>query len=78
MTKKSDIQKWVNTWKQAESALNDIKKAELQDENYYAKNRQVLLSMLQYAADHRIERKTTGLVIQQNRFKKLKEKNPSL
>jgi hypothetical protein len=78
MNTNSEIEKWVKTWKRADSALSEIKKAELQDPNYYAKNISVLLSMLQYAAIHRIERDTTGLVIQQQRFKKLKKQNPLL
>jgi hypothetical protein len=71
MTEQEKIKKWVATWQQADSALKEIKKAELQDENYYAKNLDLLCGMLQYAYDHREERQTSGLLIQQQRFKKL-------
>lgn len=78
MTEQEKIKKWVATWQQADSALKEIKKAELQDEDYYAKNQQAVLSLLKYAAEHRTERKTSGFVIQQQRFRKLKEQNPAL
>lgn len=78
MTEQEKIKKWVDTWQQADSAMNEIKKAELQDDDYYAKNQQVILSLLKYAAEHRTERKTSGFVIQQQRFRKLKKLNPAL
>ena len=64
------IKKWVKTWENASSALYSIKIAELQDAKYYPKNREILNNMLQYAFDHHIIRKSSGLVIQQNIFKR--------
>lgn len=78
MMRNNEIVKWIKTWERADSALSEINKAELRDMDYYSNNINILLSMLQYAAEHRIERDSTGLVIQQKRFKKLHDKNPSL
>ena len=45
------------------------KKQELQDMDYYIKNRDLLNALLQYAFDHRTVRYTSGLAIQQKYFK---------
>ena len=75
MTKDEQIKKWVTTWEKAGESLESEKKAELQDENYYLKNREVLNQMLQYAFDHRRVRLNSGLVIQQKFFKSFYLKN---
>ncbi len=64
---------WVQTWQQAEPALQEIKKQELQNYNY-AKNLPIIDDMLQWAYEHRTSRKTSGLVEQQRLFMKIWEK----
>jgi len=69
MNKNDQIKRWVKTWKKAQSSLHSIRVAELRDENYYLKNREILNSMLQYAFDHHKIRYHSGLVDQQKFFK---------
>lgn len=73
-----NLKKWVNIWKKAGPAMEAIKQAELQDEHYYEKNRDLLFDMLDYAVKHGEKRTTSGLVEWQRRIKELKKKNPSL
>lgn len=70
----ADIRKWIATWQQASSALNELKKRELRAADYYEKNRPILDEMLEYACDNRQERLTSGLVEQQRWFMKLRDK----
>ncbi len=69
-----DIKKWMATWRQAASALTQLKKKELQAVDYYEKNRRILDEMLQYACQHRQERLSSGLVEQQRWFMKLRDR----
>jgi len=75
MKDKGQTAKWVAAWDRAGSNLSAIKKKELQNEDYYFKNREILNDMLQYAAEHRTNRKSSGLVEQQRLFKLLHLKN---
>lgn len=50
------IKKWIDVWKEASSALQEIKINELRSEDYYQKNKQILNEMLQYAFEHRTVR----------------------
>ncbi|HPG42103.1 MAG TPA: hypothetical protein PLP19_22305 [bacterium] len=69
MNEREKIQVWIATWQMADAALDKLKKQELQDKDYYLKNRDLLNSMLQYAYDHRTVRNDSGLVIMQKYFK---------
>lgn len=69
-TKIKELQKWVKTWEQAESALKSVKIGELSANDYYLQNRMLLNEMLQYAFEHREIRLSSGLVEQQKLFKK--------
>jgi hypothetical protein len=71
---KKTIKKWIDVWKEAGSALQEIKIKELRSDDYYQKNKQFLNGMLQYAFEHRTVRLTSGLVEQQRIFMKLREK----
>ena len=71
--KKTNIKKWVDTWKSAGSALEKIKQEELRKSDY-SENRHIINEMLQWACDHAEPRKTSGLVEQQRYFMKLKAK----
>lgn len=75
MTKKekTQIKKWVETWKSAGPALEKIKREELRKFDY-SKNLHIIDEMLQWACDHAKPRLTSGLVEQQMLFKKMKEK----
>mgnify|MGYP006300411423 FL=1 len=64
------MHKWVQTWEQAGKALSSIKTQELRDKDYYTKNLWLLNDMLQYAAEHRTEQKSSGLVTMQKYFRK--------
>ena len=55
--------------------LTAIKRKELQQEDYYIKNREILNGMLKYACEHRKTRKSSGLVEQQRLFKILTNTN---
>jgi len=72
---KKTIKKWIEVWKEAGTALQEIKINELRSDDYYQKNKQFLNEMLQYAFEHRTVRLTSGLVEQQKFFMKLR-KNP--
>ena len=71
MTEQEKIKKWLAIQQQANAALKERKKEELQDENYNANNLELLCGMLQEAYDHKVERSTSGLLEQQKLFKKL-------
>ena len=75
MTKKekTQIKKWVETWKLAGPALEKIKREELRKLDY-SKNLHIIDEMLQWACDHAKPRLTSGLVEQQRLFKMMKEK----
>lgn len=68
------IEKWVNTWKKAEPALDEVKLKELRAVDYYNHNQALLNEMLRYAFEHRETRLTSGLIEQQKIFMKLKKK----
>ena len=61
---------WVDTWKRAGAALEEIKRRELTSVEY-GKDRTLIDEMLLWAHEHRIERLTSGLVDQQRIFKKI-------
>jgi hypothetical protein len=71
-SQKDDVIRWIKTWQKAGTALTRIKKAELQNPEYYKKNLALLNEMLWYAFLHRTDRKTSGLIEQQRFFRKLK------
>lgn len=76
--KQEETKKWVDTWQIAAGALNDVKKNELCDPDYYEKNRKILDGMLQYACENAKIRLSSGLVEQQRLFIKMKDINPNL
>ncbi len=68
------IKKWIDVWKEAGTALQEIKINELRSDDYYQKNKQLLNEMLQYAFEHRTVRLSSGLVEQQRIFMKYQKK----
>ena len=66
------MEKWVDAWKRAGSALEEVRRRELRAYDY-DKNQALLDEMLQWACDHRRIRLTSGLVEQQRMFMKLRE-----
>ena len=71
-TDRVKMEKCVEAWKRAGSALEEVKRRELRAYDY-DKNQAVLDEMLQWACDHRRIRLTSGLVEQQRMFMKLRE-----
>ena len=71
-SEKKEIEKWIKTWKRAESALGSVKLKELRAPDYYRRNQEFLNEMLQYAFEHRQVRLSSGLVEQQRLFMKRK------
>lgn len=69
MNDDNKIKKWIAAWEKTDSLLAEIKRQELQEEDYYTRNRETLNGLLQYAADNRIIRNSSGLVEQQRLFK---------
>lgn len=61
---------WVDTWKKASVSLEEIKRRELQEPDYFEKNFHLLDEMLQYACDNATPRKSSGLVEMQRLFMK--------
>ena len=74
---KKDMQKWVDTWKRAGSALKEVKRCELQNFDY-AKNRKIVDEMLQFGYENRKVRLTSGLVEQQRIFMKMRDTQKQL
>jgi hypothetical protein len=70
---KEELRLWVETWKKAGKALEEIKRHKLQSYNY-PENQEIIDSMLQFAYKHRKPRLTSGLVEQQRWFMKMREK----
>ncbi|MBU4184632.1 MAG: hypothetical protein KKC23_00210 [Proteobacteria bacterium] len=66
------IKKWVETWKRAGSALDEVKRRELRAYNYF-ENQALVDEMLQWAVDHQKIRLTTGMVEQQRLFMKMRK-----
>jgi len=71
---REEIEKWIEIWEQAGSALNKVKLKELRATDYYTHNKIYLNEMLRYAFEHRIPRLSSGLVEQQQIFMKIKKK----
>ncbi len=74
--KESDKQKirlWIDTWKKAGAALEEIRQHELQSPDY-ARQLELIDNMLQFACENRKPRLTSGLVEQQRWFMKMREK----
>ena len=69
MHKNEQMRRWIAIWQKADTSLRSIKIKELQNKDYYLKNRDVLNDMLQYAFDKQNVRVFSGLVIQQDTFK---------
>jgi hypothetical protein len=74
MAQSEDAQtkQWVDTWRRAGSALDEVKRRELRSYDYEA-NREVIDEMLDWACDHATPRTTSGLVEQQRVFMKIRE-----
>ena len=66
------LKTWVNTWQQAGSALEDVRRQELESYDYAA-HFAVVDDMLQWAYERPIERPLTGLIEQQYWFMKWRE-----
>lgn len=56
------MKKWIDAWEKAGASLQEIKRNELQSDDYYQKNLPLLNQMLQYAFDHRTVRLSSGLI----------------
>jgi len=69
---RDQIKKWVETWKRAGSALDEVKRRELRAYNYF-ENQALVDEMLQWAVDHQKIRLTTGMVEQQRLFMKMRK-----
>lgn len=69
---REQIKKWVETWKRAGRALDEVKRRELRAYNY-SKNQAMIDEMLQWAVEHQKVRLTTGLVEQQRLFMKMRK-----
>ena len=69
----ADTKKWIETWRIASSALEEVKRRELRLYDYF-KNQTIVDEMLQWAVDHQKIRLTSGLIEQQYFFMKMKEK----
>jgi len=72
-SQRKEIEKWLETWERAGSALDRVKLNELRAGDYYHRNQKLLNEMLQYAFEHRQPRSTSGLIEQQKIFMKLKQ-----
>jgi hypothetical protein len=66
------MKQWVQTWQQADEALQQVKKQELRTYDY-AGSLPGLDSMLQWAYEHRNIRRSSGLVEQQRWFMKWRD-----
>ncbi len=67
------IRLWIETWKKAGNALEEIKRHESESFEY-VKHQEVMDNTLQSACEHRKPRLTSGLVEQQRWFMKIQEK----
>lgn len=72
-SKRKEIEKWIQTWEKAGTALDRVRLNELRADDYYSKNQMLLNEMLQYAYEHREISLSSGLVEQQRIFMKLKK-----
>ena len=73
MIEKQKIIKWINSWQSAGEALDKVKSAELK--NYDYKNNEYMIDqMLQWACEYITPRLSSGLIEQQQLFKKLRKK----
>jgi len=70
---KNKIRVWIETWKKAGAALEEIRRHELESDDY-GKNQELIDNMLQFACEHRKPRLSSGLVEQQRWFMKMREK----
>ncbi len=70
---KKQIRLWIETWKKAGAALEEIRRRELESSDY-GKNQDIIDNMLQFACENRKPRLTSGLVEQQRWFMKMREK----
>jgi len=69
---KKQMKEWVETWKRAGVALQEVKREELRSFDY-SKNQPRIDEMLQWAADHQIPRLSCGLIEQQRLFLKMRK-----
>lgn len=77
-SKRKEIEKWIETWEKAGSALDRVKLNELRADDYYSQNQVLLNEMLQYAFEHRKLRLSSGLIEQQKIFMKLKKQREKI
>ena len=76
MSDSSDkIKLWVDTWERAGKAMDEIKKQELSDPDYYNKTIKTFEDMLNYAVDNTVVTQTSGLIEMQRYFLKLAKIN---
>jgi hypothetical protein len=66
------IKRWVETWKRAGRALDEVKRRDLREYDYF-KNQTIIDEMLQWAVDNQNVRLTSGLVEQQRLFMKMRK-----
>ena len=70
MVNDDQIERWIAKWEEAGKSLISVRKKELQSEGYYEMNKEILNHMLQYVFNNHKVRLSSGLVTQQNLFRK--------
>ncbi len=64
--------RWVETWKRAGVALEEIRRKELREFNY-EERREAVLGMMELAALFRRPRTTSGMIEMQRLFRKARQ-----
>lgn len=71
-TSPEQLKQWMETWKRAVVALEEVERAELRVFDP-KRHQDTLDGMLQWACDHRQPRTDSGLVEQQRLFMKMRQ-----
>jgi len=62
---------WIEAWKRAEKALEEVRRKELREFNY-EERREIVYGMLEIAHQFRKPRTTSGMIEMQRLFRKLR------
>jgi len=69
---KEEMAQWVEAWKRAEVALEEIRRKELREFNY-EERREAVLGMLELGALFHRPRNTSGMIEMQRLFRKARQ-----
>ncbi len=75
---KENMKKWLNAWEIASAEMDEIKRQELRNPDYYKKTMSTFGNLLNYATDNTPAEPTSGMIEMQRYFMIMGRQNGQL